>query len=129
MANIFELATRKRLRFLAPNGSVTTEDLWSMSLPQLDKIALALKKEIGSGDESFLSDVSKDDVLQLRFDVVVHIIRTLQSERAQEKSDAVRSEQRRILVSVLADREQQELASLSIEEIKKRIEALDKDAT
>lgn len=126
--NIFELATRNRYRFKADNGYVTTEDLWALPLPQLDRIALALKKELGADEESFISEVPKDNTLQQRFDVVIHIIETLLAEKNEAKTKAERAEQRKVLLDALATRQKEELNSLSAEEIKKRIEALDKDA-
>ena len=65
--NIFEQATRAKLRFSTPNGMVSTEDLWDLPLTSLnskranlDDIARTLDAELKStASVSFVSNVSE----------------------------------------------------------------------
>lgn len=126
--NIFEQATRARFRFQAANGLITTEDLWQVSLEKLDIIALGLQAELNKTGESFISDSPKDATLKARFDVVKHIIDVKLEEKRAEIVRKSAAAQRQILLAALEKRQQEELEGLSMDEIKKRIEALDKDA-
>lgn len=84
MSNIFERATRQRVRFKSGNGLINVEDAWKLTLTQLNNIAIALDKEIktlDSGEVSFLpkemlssTDARKLSKRRLELDVVKHII-------------------------------------------------------
>ena len=80
--NIFEQASRRGLRFTTGQGAVTTEDLWDMPLTHarrgysLDDLAKDLRRQLKDNEEvSFVTPVTRsDEVLQLKFDIVKHII-------------------------------------------------------
>ena len=61
-ANIFEYATKNKLRF-EYKGSISTEDLWTLSVTELDKIYKILnkKKKVEAEEESLLSTKTKED--------------------------------------------------------------------
>lgn len=66
--NNFEKATRLRLRFETSRGNLNVEDLWRLPLAELDKLAIALNKQLKeSSEESFIKAKSKDNkLLELR---------------------------------------------------------------
>ena len=43
--NIFERASKLKLRFTTARGSLTTEDLWTLSKPSIDRIMKTDKLE------------------------------------------------------------------------------------
>ena len=44
LTNLFEKASKMKLRFSTTKGVLSTEDLWDLSLESLDRIAKNLKR-------------------------------------------------------------------------------------
>ena len=109
--NNFEKATRLRLRFETSRGNLNVEDLWRLPLVELDKLAIALNKQLKeSSEESFIKAKSKDNkLLELRFDIVKHIIETLLSEDEEKKKAADKRAKREQLLDLIAKKKNQEL--------------------
>lgn len=122
--NLFEQATRLKLRFKSNNGNVSTEDLWDLPLSQLDDIAKGLRKELRETEDSFIEEKKSNAQLELRFEVVKHVITTKLAERdakAQAKEKAAR---RQVLLEALEKKQNAALDGMSAEDIKKELEAL-----
>lgn len=130
--NIFEQATRQALRFSSPKGLLTVEDLWALPLTSstgkanLDDIAKELFTQLKN--ETNISFVKKaataDEKVQLSFDIVKHIIevRVAESEAAAVARGNAEKKQR--LLAVLEQKENDQLGSLSIDELRAQINAL-----
>ena len=86
---IFEQATRAKLRFATPKGTLSVEDLWELPLTSktgqanLDDIAKGLHRELKANDEvSFVEEkTTANTVTNLKFEVVKSVINTLVVER------------------------------------------------
>ena len=129
--NIFENATRQALRFNSPVGALSTEDLWTLPLtasaarPNLDDIARELNRRLKeTEDESFVSTTRKDSKLQLRFDVVKHIIDVKLAEQDAAKTLAANATRKQQLLELIEKKQLGELENKSIEDLRKQIEAL-----
>ena len=129
--NIFEAATRGRLRFGSNKGMLTVEDLWDLPLnsknnASLDGIARAYNRELKSQEEeSFVTKPArKDSVLELGFEVVKHIIevRLAENEAAKKKID--RDKEKKLLMELIAKKEVEELGATDIKDLKKRLAAM-----
>ena len=123
--NIFEIASRKKIRFQS-SGNYAVEDLWDLPLKSnsrasLDSIAIGLNKEIKAlGEESFVDEKPLgNEILQLKFDIVKHVIAVKQAENAvRAKAEQAREAKQKIL-GLIAQKQDQELASKSVEELQK----------
>ena len=124
--NNFEKATRLRLRFETSRGNLNVEDLWRLPLAELDKLAIALNKQLKeSSEESFIKAKSKDNkLLELRFDIVKHIIETLLSEDEEKKKAADKRAKREQLLELIAKKKNQELEGKSLEELEAELTKL-----
>lgn len=127
--NIFEEASRKKLRFSTSRISgITVEDLWHMSLNELDGIAQSINRDIkASQEESFLSS-KKTPITkgrELALEIVKHVITTLEAEREQVKVKADRAKERQRLIDLLAEAEHREAASKTPEQLRAELAALD----
>lgn len=124
--NNFEKATRLRLRFETSRGNLNVEDLWRLPLAELDKLAIALNKQLKeSSEESFIKAKSKDNkLLELRFDIVKHIIETLLSEDEEKKKAADKRAKREQLLELIA-KKNQELEGKSLEELEAELTKLE----
>lgn len=125
--NNFEKATRLRLRFETSRGNLNVEDLWRLPLAELDKLAIALNKQLKeSSEESFIKAKSKDNkLLELRFDIVKHIIETLLSEDEEKKKAADKRAKREQLLELIAKKKNQELEGKSLEELETELTKLE----
>lgn len=124
--NIFELASRKKVRFVSTVGRLTVEDLWEADLTLVDQIAIALNKQIKETEEaSFLSKNRTDETLELKFELVKHVIEVRLAEIEAAKQKSLAQQQKQQLLEILNRKENQQLEELSLEELKERINALE----
>lgn len=123
--NLFEQATRKKLRFKASNGQITTEDLWGLSLEALNTIGMGLRQELRTNEDSLIAAPKTDSTLQLRFDVVKHIIDVKIKEREDKKTQAANAERKKLLTELLEGKQMDKLKGMTEDEIRKELAALD----
>lgn len=123
---MFKQASKIKLRFATNKGYLSVEDLWDLSLPSLDKIAVALDEELAkSPRKSFITDnTPKNDELELRFNIVKEIIATKLQEKADKEAAKDKAAEKARLTELLAKKQSEKLESLSEEELMKRLEAL-----
>ncbi len=130
---MFEKATRMKLRFETPKGQLDVEDLWNLPLTSnmgkanLDDVARLLHKQLKSGDNiSFVEkDKKSDETIQLKFDIVKHIIDVRLTESEAAKNARLRAEQKQQLLALIAEKEGDTLKGLSLEELRKKVAELD----
>lgn len=134
--NLFERAARIKLRFESPRGHLNVEDLWDLPLtsdrvdrPNLDAIAMDLHRQTKESAEvvSFVLPVAEDrsnDTLALAFEIVKRVIAVKVAERDQAKEAADRKERKQQLLRLIAEKQDQELAGRSVEELRAMVEAL-----
>ena len=106
---MFEKASRLKLRFRAQSGSITAEDLWDLSLTQLDNIAVFLNRELRGTEDSFL-ETRKDQTLELRFNIVKHVLDVKKAELHDAKQAKADAERRQVL---LAEKNRRQLNSIA----------------
>jgi hypothetical protein len=120
--NMFERASRLKLRFPAISGWANTEDLWDLPLSSthqtsLEFVAIAVNKRLKDlGEESFVSaKPTGTETLQLMLDIVKHII-SIRLAEAHAAEIAVQTKARvQAIKGALADLEASELGSSSKE--------------
>lgn len=118
MADLFKIANKKKYRFNY-KGVISVEDLWDLSVEELDKIYKSLKSmQKNASEESLLQTVSKEDKELLNKIEIVKIIvadKLAAKERAQ-KAASQRAQNQRIL-EIMADKQDAALKEKSIEEL------------
>lgn len=124
--NIFEVATRGKLRFPF-KGMISVEDLWDLSVQNLDSVFKALNSERKQSEEESLLNVQtkEDEVLEIKIEIVKHLVEIKVSEQEERNKAKDKKEQKQKLMAILARKENEELEGKSTEEIKKMIEALE----
>lgn len=121
--NLFEQATRQKLRFNTQVGQLTVEDLWTLPLTSntgkvnLDSIAVELNKQLKGTEESFVNNTKKNTLVQLQFDVVKHILETRVAENTAKTQAAQRKAQNDKIDELIAQKQEESLRNLSIEEL------------
>ena len=122
--NMFQKASKMKLRFESAKGLLTVEDLWDLPLlnkvPCLNDIAKGLSKKLKEAEtENFVEQTTTtDDTAQLSFDIVREVIKVRVEEKtARENSAKLASEKRRIM-EIIATKENKELEDKDISELK-----------
>ena len=123
---MFEKAARLKLRFPSAKGSIGVEDLWDLSRENLNTVFKTLNREVKVIGEESLDDTktSDDDVLNLKIQIVRHIDSVKKKEAADKLNEKTKSEEKRKLLNLLANKREAALENLSEEDILKRLEAL-----
>lgn len=132
----FELAVKLKVRFATSRGDASLEQLYDMPLTSrngfdLDTTARSVYQELKSIDEvSFVSSVPNKakDLLQLKLDLITHVIASKLDENAKVLKAAKNKEERQKLLGILNQKQEEELSTLSADEIKARILALEEVA-
>lgn len=123
--NIFEYATRNKLRF-PYKGSISVEDLWDLTPASLDSIYKVLNKQVKQEQEESLLTVKQETDTDL--DVQIAIIKHIVSVKLQEKETrlkAVEIKQRRdALAAIISEKEAQALKDLPVEELRKMMQTI-----
>lgn len=123
---MFKQASRMKLRFATSKGNLSVEDLWDLSLPVLDKLAVSYDEELAkSPRKSFISnDSPKNDELELKFNIVKDII----TDKLKEKADGDQAKQKAAekakLLDLLDKKQSEKLENLSEEELRQRLAEL-----
>lgn len=133
--DLFEQATRLKLRFDSSKGQLSVEDLWDLPLTSpsgnranLDAIAIALHRATRDIAEtvSFVTpaETNGNSELLLKFEVVKYVIRVRVAERDQAKEAAERKEKKQRLLALIAQKQDEELAGKSVDELRALAESL-----
>lgn len=123
---MFEIATREKYRF-PYKGQIGVEDLWDLSVGELDKIYKALNREAKQiNEESLLAAKSKEDkVLDNKINIIRHIVSVKLDEIANVKAAHERTEQKQKIMAILANKQDEELRGKSADELKAMLAELD----
>lgn len=132
MSNIYKQAARLKLTFDTVRGNVTVADLFDMPLTSkngfdLDTLAKKINKRLKDlGEESFVevSDNTDRTIGELALDIVKDVIETRQTEAKAKLDDKARADEKKKLLGLLAEKQDEELKGLSREELEKRIAEL-----
>lgn len=119
MSDLFKVASKKKYRFTY-KGVVTVEDLWDLSVEELDKIYKSLKsKQKAEAEESLLATTSKEDKeLNNKIEIVKIIVADkLEARERATKSAEKRAKNQRIL-EIMADKADAELKAKSLDELR-----------
>lgn len=124
--NIFEYATRNKVRF-PYRGMVSTEDLWDLSVEELDKIYKTLNSQVKQSKEDslLLTHNEIDEVLDIQIKIVKHIVSTKLVEQAERDKAADKKAQRQKLMAIIARKQDESLENASIEDLEKMLSELD----
>lgn len=122
---LFIIATRKKFRF-PYKGQASVEDLWDLSLRELDTIFKALNAQVKqSNEESLLATKSKEEsILDTKIAIVKHIFQVKQSEAEAAKTAAANAAQRQRIGEIIAAKEDAALQGKTVEELRALYDSL-----
>ena len=117
---MYKQASRLQLRFVTPKGVLSVEQLWGLSLGDLDALAVGYETEYkASGKKSFLAKKSKKDKeVKLRFDIVIDILTTKVGEQETADESASKKAKNQEIMGIIKGKEADALKGKSVEELK-----------
>lgn len=118
--DIFKQATKEKLRFTTSRGMLSSEQLWDLSLTDLDALAVSLETaHAQSAKKSFLAKTSaKDKVVKLQFDVVLEVLNTKVAEQEAATEARETKEHNEKIIDLIAEKENDALKNKSIKELR-----------
>lgn len=123
--NVFEFATRNKCRFPF-KGIVSVEDLWDLSVNDLDLIYKKLNKwgKESKTDSLLNIEESSDTELEIQIAIVKYIVAVKLAEKEASEKALVKKEQKQKIMSIIAAKENKELENNSIDDLKKMLDEL-----
>lgn len=132
--NIFEQASRSKLRFDTNRGTLTVEQLWDMPLTSknnsfdLDTLARGVSQGLKSLSEESFVEASSNPVKaeeELKLEILKHIIQVKLDARTNAVKALEKAAQKHTLQEILAQKKQQALYEMPVTELEKRLKELD----
>lgn len=122
---LFIKATREKMRF-PYKGQATVEDLWDLSMTELDKIYKTLNAQQKRAQEDSLLDTKseEDEELAVQIGIVKYIFTVKQEEKKAAETAKERKEQKQKIMAILASKQDEALHGKSIEELEKMLDEL-----
>jgi len=115
---LFEVASKKKFRF-AFKGLITAEDLWDLSVKDLDVIFKGLNAQVKQTKEESLLDVrtEKDTDLDMMIEIVKYIVSIKLAEIENAKQAKSRKEKKEKIMSIIASKQDEALENKSVDEL------------
>ena len=133
MTNIFETASRAKLRFESTIGLLSVEHLWDLPLTSkqagqnLNDLAKGVHAALKDRDEVSFVDVTVDrekTELELKLDILKRIIAVKIEERDMAKKASANAARRERIYAALERKQDEALEEMSEEELKAELKNL-----
>lgn len=123
---MYKKALQSKLRFATSKGKLTTEDLFELSLTDLNNLAVALDKKLSETPrKSFIADLTPDTAEdELRLSILKDVITTKLIEKNNAQEAKAKAAEKAQLAEILHRKKNQALENLSIEELEAKLQAL-----
>lgn len=119
----FKQASKQKLRFQTTKGVLSVEQLWDLSLSDLDSLAVSLQEAYeNSKGKSFLTKrTTKDATIKLQFDVVLDILQTKVEESELLREAKENKEHNEKILNLISEKRDEELKGKSLKELQKML--------
>ncbi len=123
---MFEVAARTKFRFPF-NGLISTEDLFDLTVEDLDSIFKTLNSQVKKAQEESLlgSKTKQDKELEMKIDIIKYIVSTKLEEAELKVKAKERKEQKQKILGILSAKQDAALENKSVEELKQMLNELD----
>ena len=125
MEKMFEYAVRNKVRFPF-KGLISVEELWDLTLTNLDSIYKTLNKQVKQSEEESLlnTKTTVDKELDVQIAIVKHIVAVkLAEQEAREKASAKKTQKQKIM-AIIASKQDEALQNSSVEDLQKMLDEL-----
>ena len=123
--NMFELAARMKLRF-PYRGLISVEDLWDLSVQELDKVFKVLNAKLKTEKEDSLlgpKEKATSD-LELQVAIIKYIVNVKLNEMAVRTMKAEKAAKKQKILAIMSEKQDMDLKAKSLDELTKMLEDL-----
>ena len=122
---MFEVAVRNKFRFPF-KGVISVEDLWDLSVQQLDGIFKTLKSQEQKAQEESLLDTRtpEDEALKTKIDIIRYIVTVKLDEAKQAEHAKENRDQKQKILGILAEKQDADLRNKTPEELQAMLNQL-----
>ncbi len=133
--SMYKKAAKLKLRFITSRGSLGIEQLMDLSMTELERLVRAQHKvlkeaaKIDASEELDFLEVDKtpkDNIEQLKFDILKDIYMDKRNEKADRLADEEKRKRRERLAELIAEKKEEADKGKSLEELEKELAELDK---
>jgi hypothetical protein len=123
--NVFEVAVRSKFRFQF-KGLISTEDLWDLTVEDLDSIFKSLNSQLKQVKEESLLDTrsKKDEEIVLKVEIVKHVVTVKLEEKAARLKVKEQREKKQKIMEIMARKQDADLENKSLEDLSKMLDEL-----
>jgi hypothetical protein len=127
---MFEMATRTKMRF-AFKGLISVEDLWDLSVENLDSIFKNLNSRLKNvNEDSLLAEYYKvkskqDTEVETKIGIVKYIVDTKLDEEKARVESKERKEKKQKILEILSSKQNEDLQSKSVDELRSMLDEID----
>jgi hypothetical protein len=116
---MYKQASQLKARFSTTKGMLTTEQLWDLSLTELDNLAVSLEETYkNSKGKSFLDKkTTKDKGIKLQFDIVLDVLQTKVEESEKLRTTAEDKAHNEKIITLISEKHDESLKGKSIKEL------------
>lgn len=116
---MFEVAARTKMRFPF-KGMVSVEDLWDLSVSDLDSIFKTLNSQVKKAkEESLLATKTKEDeILSTMIEIAKYIVSVKLAEENARLQAKEQKEKKQKIMEILSTKQDADLQNKSVEELK-----------
>lgn len=124
--NMFEVATRTKMRFPF-KGMISVEDLWDLSVQNLDKVFKTLNSQRKEVQEESLLDTKslEDERLETQIEIVKYIVNVKLEEQVARAKAAENREKKQKIMALMAKKDDEAMENMSREELQKLLDELE----
>lgn len=126
LENLFYQASRNKMRWESTRGLLTVEDLWDLSLEELNEIAKDLFKKVNTGAEiNFIKkEETVDKLAEAKFEIARVVIDVKLREADERQNAEVRRQKKQKIMELIARKEEEDLGKLDTDELRDMLAAL-----
>lgn len=120
---MFEKAIRLKVRFNF-KGLCSVEDLWDLTVQELDSIYQELSKEYESqqGVSLLVNTSNASRLTKLKMDLVKHIVEVKLQEAVDKEQRAAKKAKKQQLLEIIEQKQNAEFVDMSLEELQQLVD-------
>jgi len=124
---MFARAAKVKLRFDIPGGYISTEDLWDLSLEDLNSLCKSLNKKIKEfEEEDFLEGPkSGERTIKLKFKIVLNVLEAKKAHKEKCEKVVERKAKKQRILEIIEKKQGESLEGKSEDELKSILDDLD----
>ena len=118
---MYKEASKQKLRISTSRGPLTVEQLWDLSISNLDTLAVSLEEEYknSKGKSFVVKKTVKNKTVKLKFDVVLDILTTKVEESEVLRNAADVKVYNQKIMGIIAKKKDESLESMSLNDLEK----------